>query len=686
MGPLSRSVSQPQVYENPNTPQSTSQQRFDSKVNHTLLTFPPLPPPINWDSSRVITPGKTCGLKNSQGLNFFTFGKDNKCSIQLFHQGQESQGLISEDGQVTGASVTSKILSQTLRKNEKKGTFIQYDKEHVLQDGADFRVEAKNHRGRVNYEGSHFIDHKYSAENSHYCKKNYFPSLYFYNKYLKEYLVRRCTDYVEIALYTPNPPKIGIKDKVGRKSKEDEYDPIPIGVIFVQIGKNQIQDIYYFPNNDFNYESLKKILKPKKNQVGATITPYFKLKKDFHHFLRPALITDLQDIKDGESRQSEQEEKFFELTDNISLGMSLIECSDLENIISAFSFNVLNQDYIDPGLCLDFDRHSFNPLQDQSPSLEIAFHVLGEFLVHYSLRNALKSEVLSVKSRLVFLNVILDFVESSPDLTNHARDFIANLEEQFTSTLDELDKISNTMNLEELIYLGNTYQNILSPFMTPFCSLEGDEIFDFYNDNEDYFKKLIKILKLIAAKHPIESLKEDNACNFLDLVRIAQKKLNDLLEWETDQEDVKEEYEFLKEIESSSLKLHRKITPTHGSMNVQYKTGINSMTHLRTSADYLEYQLTFPSMPDDVDEDELSNESEEEISDSDSEDERLDSGPCKNGFSDNSDYEIEASESDYDSEGPLIRRRSLREVSDNESDDTPYDTTSNSSDEEDSSD
>ena len=74
----------------------------------------------------------------------------------------------------------------------------------------------------------HIIDHKYSAGNSHNEEINYIPVHYFYNAPLKEYLVQRSDDYIEIPLFTPNSPRIGVK------GDGENFHDIPIGIIFIR--------------------------------------------------------------------------------------------------------------------------------------------------------------------------------------------------------------------------------------------------------------------------------------------------------------------------------------------------------------------------------------------------------------------------------------------------------------------
>lgn len=547
-------------------------QRLAEKVTKSTLSSSTR---VNWDHTRVVTPGGMCGYRDDRGVKVFSFRGNG--SVQLFFSGADSQGLILQGDQVVAASVTSDIQSRTQRKNEKKGTFVQYDKTRVDQDGRDFAVDPANYRGWVNYQGGHLIDHKYSAGRSHYHEKNYIPVHFFYNAPLKEHLVQGCDAYVEIPIYTPNPPRIGVK------GNQDNYHEIPVGIIFVQLSNNAIQDVYYFPNNDFNYHGLKTRLNLEK-QIAKEMVPYFKLEKCFHQLLRPALITDFDSVAGGTSKQAKRERDFFKTLDDVSFGMSLAECSEDQDILTRFSFSVLHERHVDPFLCLACDEDEFKELEDQP--LAPAFNALGEFLVLYGLRNALKSEVISIKSRLVFVNVIGDFIEANTQVCEEVLDFIDSLAPEFKAILSELDKIANTMDLEELIYLVNTYQRLSSVFNHPF-SLEGHQIYD----DEDfyyYFKKTIEVLEIITSKCAVDSFNEDLAWTFLTCVKETQGVLNYLLEMDFDKEDFEEQGEYLQSIASFCLKLLAKQSSENGMVTAQFQTNIDKIMSIKTSVGYLE--------------------------------------------------------------------------------------------------
>lgn len=548
---------------------SPSQERLVEKLAGMNLGSPQHAT-VNWGDSRVFTPGQAVGYRTTLGLEFANG------SMQLFHSGVQSQGLIFEDGQVTGASVSTSVHTQTERKKESKSTFIQYDKTRINKEEADFDVAAKNKRGQVNYQGGHLIDHKFSAGNSHTTERNYFPQHYMVNAPLKEYLVQRCDAYVEIPLYTLNPPTIGVS------KKKDKSDPIPVGDVLVQISQNRVIGVYYFPNNNFNYEGLQAKLAPKKGQVAATMIPYFKLKTCFHELFRCAIVTDFRSVAGGNLEQTTRETVFFKLMDDVSFGMSLAECDEEEEEISQLAFSVLHEEAVDPSLCLECNEDEWKKIKGEP--LAAPFNALGEFLVRYGIRNALKSEVISINSRLVFLNVIIDFIEAYYEVSDSALAFVDGLAKEFKDSFDELDRIQGTMSQQELFYFANTYQRI-SDFSNHAFSNFGHKIY--FRESFTFFCNYIDVLKLIAAKYKIESLVGDFASNFLNFIKDAQATLEYWIETGFPEEELQAEGEFLHSLSKPCLILLEKQNSLHRVSSVTFQSNINQTTSVRTSPDYL---------------------------------------------------------------------------------------------------
>lgn len=545
-------------------------------------------PTVGWDHSRIVTPGGICGYQSSKGVQFVSF--DDSTKIQLLHAGEDSQGLLSEKGRVTAASVSTSVHTKVQRKQEKKGTFVQYDKNRVKQEGADFTIDPRNYRGWVNYQGGHLVDHKYSAGNSHYLEHNYIPIHFFYNAPLKEYLVQRCDAYVEIPLYTPNPPMIGVK------GQKDKYHPVPVGIIFVQLKENKIDNVYYFPNNNFDYKGLRDKLQLKDGFAEAMV-PLFRLHRSFHLLLRPAIIFDIARLKDGFENQGGQEETFFDLVDDMTFGMSLAECADNQSRISQLCFSVLHKGRVDASLCLGCSERQFSLLKGQP--LAPSFNALGEFFVRHGIGNALKAEVVSVKSRLVFLNVIIDFIEGHTQVSDSALEFMDAFAHQFQTALAELDKIARTMDRKELLYLANTYQRLASEGNHAFSS-EDYDLYDF-DDIEVYFRRLIHVLRIIESKHDLESFQGDSAWNVISFVSDAQDSLDYMIETGWPKKLFTEEKQFLKKMSSISSALLDQNASSDKGVNATFQTNINRATSMRTAPGYLQAKLARAGSPQDDD-------------------------------------------------------------------------------------
>lgn len=538
----------------PDSKPSPSKERLISKIGTSLLNSPNSKP-INLRSLRLPTPGSLCGFKSQKKFEIIAPRGDVR--IEQYSSKKKSHGLFFEKGRVVWSSVTKAISSETKREDENYSTYIQYDKTKIKEDGRDFRVKKDNCHGKVNYQGSHLIDHKFSAknskgENSHCKEENYIPTVYFYNSPLKEYLVNRCDYFMEGALYTSSPPEIGVKKKEG--IEKDTYHAIPIGIIFVQIKKIKDgfdKEIYYFPNDNFDYEVLNEKMKKRKiKPASGGIVPYFKLKKSLHELLRPAIITDFESVKEGESKQIRREEKFFDTIDMISDGI-LDECDYTSDVLDLTSAAV-NEDYIDPLLYFDWTKDEIGVLDDDT--LEDSLRALGKYLVQYSIKNTLKSEVVSLNSRFVLVNVVIGSMENYYyyDESSFPLDFFESLAGEFLSTLDELDKVAHTMNEKELLILANTYRRLTDPSM---YALSG-EGFAIYKDVEfgDYYKRLIKPLKILLENHRVESLVGKSGWHLLYLVREAYNILNHLEEWYED-DWFKNEQDVLRALCKPCLKL-----------------------------------------------------------------------------------------------------------------------------------
>lgn len=523
---------------------------------------------VNWEKNRVVTPGDVLGYRTDKGLKLVT-----ENPVKVFRQGSESQGLFFEGKRVVAGTVTEEIKSSTQRSQEKKSTHIQYDKTQVKQKGADFQIDSENYRKHVNYDGGHIIDHKFSAEDSHTTEANYFPQHFYYNQTIKEYLVKanRCDAFVEIPLYTPKPPQIGVQ------GQGEKYHPIPAAIIFIQIKNNKITNAYCFPNNNTDYKKLSNQLKDKK---AETIAAYFRLNPALYQLLRPAIID-----ATAERKQVSREGKFRALMDDVTLGMSLTECGEDVSLITQLCSDVLHGKNIDPKDCLAtsrFDRIEQEPLC-------LPFNLLGEYLVRYSLRNALKSEVISINSRLIITNVIIDFIENHHQVSEEALDFIEVLAPEFHRTLEDLKGIAPHMKEEELLFLIDTIQRLSSPFCHDFLMEERDALFDASN-LDGFLCQMGDLLKLYLKNFSISCLKKEQAHHMIHIIDNAQSSLDYLLETGYPEECFEDLLPILSEAAKGALLLLEK--EHKGGFQATFQTSPNRIQMVRTSTGFLEAKLS----------------------------------------------------------------------------------------------
>jgi hypothetical protein len=548
--------------------------RLRKKLEHTHVSSPSSSVPVTWDSSRVFTPNSLIALDQHDGLQLCNLDPDDDTSVILYKKQSDSQALIRADDRTIGGSVTSTIHTEIARKKEKKSTFIQYDKERVDNTSKDFTVKAKNYRGWVNYQGGHIIDHKYSAGNSHNEEINYIPVHYFYNAPLKEYLVQRSDAYIEIPLFTPNPPRIGVK------GDGESFHDIPIGIIFIQIKNKKIEGAYFFPNN-YDYKALKEKMKLKKD-LAANITPYFKLKLAFHQLLQPACIVDIQQDQRRILEQVSHEGTIFSLMDDISYGMSLAECSHDEEIISKVSFEIVQRNKACVRHFLKMDNKGFKMIKQ--PELGDAFNQLGRFLVQYALRNAVKTEVLSVNSRLIFLNVMIDFLDAYTEVKEEALEFVNTMSDSFKRSLCELQKIASTMGQEELLYLANTYQRLADPSIHDFSQQGYDDLYA-YHDLFVYSNSLIDILIILTNSVESKPLGESSLFNLVDLHNNAQNSMAYLLTLGYPREELESPLQYLREKKPKVVEWFEayKGPSRTGGLFESYAASIGRTTDVRSS-------------------------------------------------------------------------------------------------------
>lgn len=146
-------------------------------------------------------------------------------------------------------------------------------------------------------------------------------------------------------------------------------------------------------------------------------------------------------------------------------------------IISKVSFEIVQRNKACVRHFLKMDNKAFKMINQ--PELGDAFNQLGRFLVQYALRNAVKSEVLSVNSRLIFLNIMIDFLDAYTEVKEEALEFVNTMSNSFKRSLRELQKIAPTMKQEELLYLANTYQRLADPSIHDFSQQGYEDLYAF---------------------------------------------------------------------------------------------------------------------------------------------------------------------------------------------------------------
>lgn len=532
---------------------------------------------VEWPDSRFVTPNSLMFLKRGNQGKPVIFDEKDDTSLVVYASGTSSQGLIRARNRTIGGSVTTAIHTLTERKDEKKSTCIQYDKKRADTAGKDFFIQVENYRGTINYQGGHIIDHKFSAADSHTAEINYFPAHYFYNSPLKEHLVQRSSCYIEIPLFTHNPPRLGVKSNISN------FHEIPIGIIFIQLHEEEMQNAYFFPNNDYDYESLKGNLRLK-SKFAEQMVPYFKLKPALLRLLIPACIMDVQHDPRKVREQNVHEDRMFGIMDDIEAGMSMLEYSNEQDLLSRISFSVINNDEVKIHDFLDITEEELEKIQQSS--MQHAFNELGNFLIQYALKNALKSEVISTNSRLVFLNVIIDHFEHFFELNEKRLNIIDDMQGSFKRSLRELKDIAKTMDGKELLFLSHTYQRLVDPFTLAFRS-QGYSIYNI-SDVESYYQELLEILKIADQKIKVQNLDEDSLFSLINLYIDVQ---NSVACWFTENpfEEIQDFQQFLNRIKPKAKEWLRYFSGGCWS----FPTGINRESNLTTSLGFLNQKIEY---------------------------------------------------------------------------------------------
>jgi hypothetical protein len=508
--------------------------KIDSKVAKAKIA-------TGYYDARLITFGTNMFVRGVNGYELRAESSD-ATDVKIHRQKSEvnsnatsSQLLITEGDISLATSVDTSIKTTTERKSEGKQTFIQYHKGRFDQEDKDFLVDEtyKAKRGNktvdiLNYDGGHLIDHKFSAEGSHTTSFNYIPQHHDYNQHLKEFLVSSAEGYLEIPLYTPNPPRVGVKGK----RRQKVYNNIPIGIILVVLHKQSISGAYYFPNNQYSYENLRKNLNLETLDCSV-ITPYFKLKQSLHPLLLPAIIYDGRQHIALQGAQTSEESRRVNMINALVAGMSTLNLNDEEETLATLASNTLHQKDVQLANILDIKSSKIAKLNHNQPNMTAltqSFNVLGQFLIEYAMGNALKSEVLNPTSRIMFLNIMIDFFEDyqmfeGPSLK--ALDYIHDtFLDTFTSSLSALETmaLNKQINLENLIYFANLYQKLSTESMHAAFQNGygvGDDFGDIYNNLSKFFE-ILKVLKTTLEK---EKPTFEQQQNLVSLFSEAQNNL-----------------------------------------------------------------------------------------------------------------------------------------------------------------
>lgn len=551
-----------------------------------------------WYDARLITPGTQVYLKDKEGYKLHKEASDPvalhlyKQSTNLDNVNSRSQGLLQTSSRSLGVSVDTSIHTQTVRKNETKSTYVQYDKNHIQQKNKDFSVDAnavnsKNQlKDETNYDGGHLVDHKFSAQGSHTDSPNYVPQHHFYNRWLKEYIVKNANGYLEIPFFTSNPPMIKV---IG----EDRYDPIPIGILLVSLMNLQIQDMYYFPNNQYNYRACQINLRIQKD-IAKNMIANFRLKKAYHALLWPAIIHDIRARDSNFAHQLAQETKRIDVMGELIEGMSVLDLDEEEAIISTLASDVIHQSNVKIFNILDVSKTTFaamNRGQNNQSALNQSFNVLGQFLVDYAMKNALKSEMLSTHSRIMFANIITDFIECHHQVSEKALERVDEAYKHiYPTTLKELWNVKEQMNLRDLIYFANLYEKLSSPHIESAFYDAGLDICDDM-DLEENINSFISVLQLLCNKVNDEEVNVPQMQNLVDLFINAQIGVSYIVAHDFPPYDERsgEQRQFLREVKERVKEWDRRSNATSG----EYQTSPNSGSCFKKIEDFNTQQIDY---------------------------------------------------------------------------------------------
>jgi|GEM_PF-5808465 len=511
---------------------------------------------VNWKNKRIVTLSDHVVVKDEHKNKEIT-RKSKAAAARVFkHKSGDAQGLFLVNEHRGACTVSTGIINPKNRKTEEKSTFIQFDKTTIEDENADFKVPSCQKVGRkaAFYSGCHLNDHKYITGNAHTDPDNYFPGNYFYNVSIRNWLVnpKRTSAYVEIPVYTPNPPMI--------KSKGYGEYAIPACVFFIRIcppEKNQKSKviIYCFPNNSYDYEDTKKYLELKKgDSFGEKMALYFELNPDLHLLFKPAIIHTLRE------KQLEKEEGMADLL------QELMQFEANEGAISQLGEQVI-QHQVDPYMILPECEDVCNP------ALREALGFAGDFLVNHALQNVLKAETFSIKARLSFISAIIDCIEQTSVISDEEYDFFHRFDKQLSEVFKELNSLIKELKVDDLLLLSSTYFNMTSSFTLPYAWEDGGLLSE--DEFEEYYKTGVQVLKELVARRP-KTFDKNQMRSFLSIIHNADQTL-DLLSDLDQEEFYEEEGNFLYECRALCLSLIRRLKGDEDFNGIEWKARIASL-------------------------------------------------------------------------------------------------------------
>ncbi|MCE5317183.1 MAG: hypothetical protein LLG04_07455, partial [Parachlamydia sp.] len=499
------------------------------------------------------TPGQHVALVNATQTKIASFAQE---SIVLFHAFDNSQGLIlNPKGTVLAASVTTSIVATAKR----KGTLIQYEGD-IIQ-GADFQVPThylrKSKRGQekrvIFYSGCHFIDHQFSAGLSDNDYRNFYPGHHYLNSPLKNELVKGCDAFIEIPIYTPNPPLIQAK-------KYHYHQPIPVAVLLVIIKQDQVDSVYCFPNNNYDYRSIlvKKNITSK--PYSPHILPHFQLKKSLHALLTPAVIHTLNHDQTEPQEQHLQERRFHKLFDKLAEGTTAKSWEKATSATARLAKQVLLKKRVRTATML---KLPFEEIVDYH--FQQAYDAAAEYLIQHALNNGLKSEILSIRNRLYFIQIIIHLIENEEELSMRGFKYLNQLYPAMEQALNEIYEQKEKLTLQDLFQSARTFSYLTADHIYYFAK----EDHNIFNSDEfmDRFGQFIELIKALQEKHRAAAFNPEQAWEFLQLIRAADQTRT-TVEYDGRIEDVEEDALYLYNGRAFYLQLLETIPP--GQLAIDY--------------------------------------------------------------------------------------------------------------------